>query len=207
MTDRFERLSHGLIAAGTALQQLNMVPATSGNFSARLDDKSIVITASGCHKGRLQTENIMLVDYDGHSLDERTPSAETLLHTQIYRQYPEAQAVLHGHGVYSTLMSQMDTDILYLRGYELLKILTGSNTHATEIAIPLFANDQDIARLAKQVDNYMNNNNSVHAYLIAGHGFYVWGESIDRALHRAEAFEFLMACEWKKGAVKNSWAH
>jgi methylthioribulose-1-phosphate dehydratase len=146
----------------------------------------------------------MLVDYDGNSPDERKPSVETLLHTQIYRHYPEARAVLHGHGVYSTLMSQMDTDILYLRHYELLKMLAGTNTHAAEIAIPLFANDQDIARLAKQVDNYMNNNNNVHAYLIAGHGFYVWGESIDMALHRAEAFEFLMACEWKKGTVKNS---
>ena len=204
MANSFEHLRNDLIAAGISLQQHNMVPATSGNFSARLDDKNIVITASGCHKGRLQTEDIMLVDYDGHNQDGRRPSAETLLHTQIYRRYPEAQAVLHGHGVYSTLMSQIDADILYLRGYELLKILADTNTHAAEIAIPLFANDQDIARLAKQVDNYMNNNNPVHAYLIAGHGFYVWGESVDRALYRAEAFEFLMACEWKKGAVKNS---
>ena len=40
-------------------------------------------------------KDIMLVDADGQSLDGRKPSAETGLHTALYRRCPAAGAVLH----------------------------------------------------------------------------------------------------------------
>jgi methylthioribulose-1-phosphate dehydratase len=42
---------------------------------------------------------------------------------------------------------------------------------------------------------YMESNATVHGYLIGGHGFYTWGESVDAALRHVEAFEFLFECE------------
>ena len=35
----------------------------------------------------------------------------------------------------------------------------------------------------------------VHGYLIAGHGLYTWGRSVEEACRHVEAFEFLLACE------------
>ena len=52
-------------------------PATSGNFSARLADGRIAITASGRHKGRLAEADIMTLTADGRPTDDRRPSAET----------------------------------------------------------------------------------------------------------------------------------
>ena len=34
-----------------------------------------------------------------------------------------------------------------------------------------------------------------HGYLIAGHGFYTWGYSVEDAIRHIEAFEFLFECE------------
>lgn len=49
-----QQATQKLIAAGQQLYAQGMVPATSGNFSARLDDGTMAITVSGRHKGRLE---------------------------------------------------------------------------------------------------------------------------------------------------------
>jgi methylthioribulose-1-phosphate dehydratase len=114
---------------------------------------------------------------------------------QIYRRFTSAGAVLHPHSVNATLLSRLHRGHLVLRDYELLKAFPGVDTHAFELVVPNFSNDQDIARLANEVDAYMNSHTPVHGYLIAGHGFYTWGETVEDALRHVEALEFLFECE------------
>lgn len=191
----FNELAQQLVDAGRTLYDWGMVPATSGNFSARINLNEIAITISGKHKGRMTAADIMRVDSAGLSLDGNKPSAETGLHVQVYQRYPEANAILHAHSINSILMSQTATNEVVLKGYELLKAFPGITTHESQVSIPVFENDQDIPRLAQQVDNHIKNPDSVPAYLIRGHGFYTWGNSIDDALKYTEALEFLFKCE------------
>jgi len=184
-----------LIDAGRELYARGMVPATSGNFSARLSDGDILITVSGAHKGRLDESQLMLIDAAGHSLDGRRPSAETALHVQIYRRFPDSHAVLHPHPVNATLLSRLDSGHRVLAGYELLKALPGIDSHDTGVVIPNFPNDQDIERLAQRVEDYMAQHGPVVGYLISGHGFYTWGASVGDALRHVEALDFLFECE------------
>jgi methylthioribulose-1-phosphate dehydratase len=174
-----------------------MVPATSGNFSARLSDGKIAITVSGRHKGKLSLDDIMIVNSEGISLDGRRPSAETLLHTQLYQYFPGAGSVLHPHSVNATLLSRINSDRLEFQDYELLKAFPGVDTHECKVSVPIFENDQDIARLAHKVESYMQNHANVHGYLIAGHGFYTWGATVEDAVRHVEAFEFLFECEMR----------
>ena len=95
----FQRASRELIDAGRQLYAMGMVPATSGNFSARLIDGTLAITVSGRHKGRLSEVDIMRVNMQGESLDGQRPSAETLLHTCLYQRYSDAGVILHPHSV------------------------------------------------------------------------------------------------------------
>jgi methylthioribulose-1-phosphate dehydratase len=184
-----------LIAAGRELYTCGMVPATSGNFSARLHDGDILITVSGAHKGRLEPSRLMLIDADGRSLDGRRPSAETALHVQLYRRFPDCRAVLHPHPASATLLSRLRSEPCVLRGYELLKALPGIDTHDCAVTIPNFANTQDIDSLAREVDAWMDTHEPAPAYLIAGHGFYTWGDSVETALRHVEALDFLFDCE------------
>ncbi len=194
-TDEFYRKAEQLIAAGRFIDSKGWVPATSGNFSARLSDGTIAITVSGRHKGRLQTDDIMLIDAKGQSLDGKKPSAETLLHTGLYQRYPQIQAVLHPHSANATLTARLFKHEIVLKDYELLKALSGIDTHETRISIPIFGNDQDIPRLAGKVENYLDRHDNVYGYIIAGHGFYTWGSSVDDALRHLEALEFLFDIE------------
>jgi len=184
-----------LIDAGVFMHSRGWVPATSGNFSARLNDGTIAITVSGRHKGQLTPEDIMRVDMRGRSLDGRRPSAETLLHTTLYQRYAEIQSVLHPHSVGSVLVSRLFSDKLHIRGYELLKALNGITTHESAVDIPIFENSQDITSLSKEVIDYMDAHGDIYGYIIAHHGFYTWGNSVEEALRHVEALEFLFNLE------------
>jgi methylthioribulose-1-phosphate dehydratase len=191
----FKKRTEELIEAGRVLHTSGLVPATSGNLSARLEDGTFAITVSGRHKGKLTASDIMRVDRHGNSLDDRRPSAETLLHIDLYTRFDAAQIVLHPHSVGATVLSRLSDDQVVLAGYELLKAFPGIQTHERERWIPVFDNDQDISRLAQKVAKFMTGEEQLPCYLIRGHGYYTWGDSLETALRHVEALEFLFECE------------
>jgi len=201
--DAFLDAARQLIDAGRFIDSKGWVPATSGNFSARLPDGTIAITVSGKHKGRLQLDDIMLIDADGNSLDGKKPSAETVLHTSLYKRFPDIQSILHPHSLNATLVSRIFKSEIVLEDYELLKALSGITTHESRAAVPIFANDQNIPRLAEQVDQYLDKHAACQAYIIAGHGLYTWGSSVQETLRHLEALDFLFDCELRLHGVKN----
>lgn len=192
----FSEAARALIQTGDFFFQRGWVPATSGNFSVRLDAQHIAITVSGRHKGKLKEEDIMMIDHHGHALSEdKKPSAETPLHTALYRYDSAIGAVLHTHSSHATVLSLVLRDELRLCDYEVVKAFSGIDSHECEIIVPIFANDQETDRLAKVVMNYLDRHPGIHGYLIAGHGFYTWGASLEDACRHIEAFEFLFECE------------
>lgn len=167
------------------------VPATSGNFSVRLADGDIAITSSGKDKGRLAASDVMRIGSDGTPKDEQKPSAETALHLQLYRRDPRIAAVLHTHSVSATVTSVQHPGGLEIRGLEILKAFAGIDTHEAGITLPVFANSQDIPALADAVEHHMQAKGQGIAYLIAGHGLYTWGSTIDECMRHLEALEYL----------------
>jgi len=194
-----DALAQALIDAGALFHRRGWVPATGGNFSARLSSERMLITASGVHKGELKRADFLVADMDGRPMEAgRKSSYETGLHTQLYRHDPSIGAVLHVHSIANTVLSRR-LDRIVLTGYELLKLLPGAPDPAARIEIPVFGNDQDIARLSARVDAHMKEEMKVPAYLIAGHGLYAWGDNVAQARHRVEALEFMLECELLSG--------
>ena len=186
-----------IVRAGQRMDARGWVPATAGNISVRLDAERIAITRSGGHKGFLDAASVMQVDLAGTPLTDAKPSAETLLHCQVYRLFPEAGAVLHGHSVASTVLSMTEPGPIRLAQYEVLKAFEGQSTHDVSLELPVFDNDQNIARLASVAEPIIAAGTPL-GYLIRGHGVYVWGPSMDVALARLEGLEFLLACELER---------
>ena len=200
MPNRKAQLIEQLILHTGELARAGMTPATSSNFSARLDEGRCVITVSGRDKGRLTPDDFMEVDMDGKPVEPgRVSSAETLLHTQIYRLRPDAGAVLHTHSLAQTLLSmrhERDGHI-ELAGYELLKALHGIKTHDTRVRVPVVSNAQDMPALCAAVEPAFAAE-PFWGYLIAGHGLYTWGRDLAEARRHLDAFEFLLTAEMTK---------
>jgi methylthioribulose-1-phosphate dehydratase len=186
-----------IVANTRELSALGWTPATSSNFSMRLDDRHAAITVSGRDKGRLTVDDIMVVDFAGQPVaTSHRPSAETLLHTQLYARYPGVGCVLHTHSRVQTVSSRLFAPEGHLRleGYELLKAFHGNHTHEMAIDVPVLANTQDMPELAQRVETLLDRQ-PMWGYLIDGHGLYAWGRTMAEARRHLEAFEFLFACE------------
>lgn len=206
MTATREHLSQAIIDAGHFLYDRGWSPATSSNYSARLSSAEALLTVSGKHKGQLTPDDLLAVDMDGRSLEDgKKPSAETLLHTQLYRWRPEIGAVLHTHSVNATVLSRLClSDSLEFADYELQKAFSGVATHESQVTVPIFDNDQDIERLASRVQPWLDLHPDCVGYLIRGHGLYTWGAQMRDALRQIEAFEFLFECELKMRMLQRS---
>lgn len=188
--------THNIIETANFLDSKGWTPATSSNFSQRLDNDYCAITVSGKHKGKLIPDDIMVVDLEGKPQDEKKPSAETLLHTSLYAWNPDIGAVLHTHSLNSTLITLLTENSLWrLEGYELLKAFSGISSHESAIEMPIFANTQDIASLADEVLEYLNKKIPCWGYLIRGHGVYTWGKDMSETRRHLEVIEYLIQCE------------
>ena len=195
--DALHRAAGEIIANVRELAAAGWTPATSSNFSRRLDDRHAAITVSGRDKGKLAQDDIMVVDFDGKAVgSDHRPSAETLLHTQLYRRDPNVGCVLHTHSRNQTIASRLYSGAgqVRLEGYELLKAFHGNETHETEVIVPVLPNSQDMHTLAAQVDCLLDRQ-PLWGYLIDGHGLYAWGRDMAEARRHLDAFEFLLGCE------------
>ena len=176
------------------------VPATSGNFSFRDQDR-IFITASGLDKGAITPDDLLEIDRDCTVLaGQGKPSAETSLHGVIYRERPETGAIFHVHTVANTLLSNRfaRNGAVSLENYELLKALSGVETHAHRELVPILENSQDYVRLALELEAALRNYPDAHGVLLRRHGLYTWGESTVGARRHLEALEFLFEVESRR---------
>ncbi|MBU6477463.1 MAG: methylthioribulose 1-phosphate dehydratase [Xanthomonadaceae bacterium] len=198
LAERLHACGMEIAQAGAELAARGWTPATSSNFSMRIDGDTAAITISGRDKGALTPADVMAVVLDGQPLDpSQRPSAETALHLQIYRRKPDVGAVLHTHSHNQTVASRLfaPQGMLALRGWELQKAVTGYTTHESELDVPVFQNSQDMRDIESRVDAWIDADRPLHAYLIEGHGLYTWGRNMPEAKRHLEALEFLLACE------------
>ncbi|HXD83084.1 MAG TPA: methylthioribulose 1-phosphate dehydratase [Rudaea sp.] len=195
---RLTECANAIAAAGRRLGAQGLTPATSSNFSMRLDADHIAVTVSGRDKSALTVDDVMVVDMQGNPLAAPArPSAETALHVQIYVQFPDANAVLHTHSRTQTVASRLyaKAGVVRFDGYELQKAIAGHTSHEQAIDLPVFPNTQHMPELVEQVDAWLKSDRPLYGYLIEGHGLYTWGRGMAEAERHVEAFEFLLACE------------
>lgn len=91
------KLKEEIIRIGKKLSDLRLVVAHSGNLSCRLDEKHILVTATGTSLGALSREDIIKVDLtDAESLKNPKLTSEFPLHHLIYKNFKH-DVVIHCH--------------------------------------------------------------------------------------------------------------
>lgn len=198
MNESTQSLKQELISAAKTMSAKNLLPATSGNLSARFENL-VLITVSGKDKSQLTEDDFLLVNSRAEAVEEieKKPSAETLLHTLIYENYPKANYVYHVHSSASVILSKIigANKEIKLHNYELLKALSDNETHNKTELVPIFRNSQRIKSLAEDVKQFIGVKPDIHAFVLEGHGFYTWGSSHQETLRHIEALDTLFSCE------------
>jgi methylthioribulose-1-phosphate dehydratase len=186
----------GVINAGRHAALRGWVPATSGNFSVRIDAGHIAITRSGVDKGALERQDILLQAL----LEPLLPgsSAEAELHVRMYRDHPALGAISHVHSPHAAAIGRafVDRGSLELFGWELGKAFAGVTSHEEPLLVPIFDNSQDIRSLADRIGARLaapepEAKLRAPGYLLAGHGLYAWGKTPSETAKHLEAFDAL----------------
>lgn len=190
-----------IAAFGRFAASRGWVPATSGNFSCRVDAAHAAVTRSGIDKGAIELAGVAVL-----AIDQPIPagmSAETPLHLARYRTDPAIGAIFHVHTIAATVLSRLDERAGCVRtdGYEMHKAI-GLDTHASTLEIPVFANDQDTHALAAQIEARLGRDCAVPGFLLAGHGLYAWGATAADARRHVEGLEFLLACHLEERRLR-----
>jgi methylthioribulose-1-phosphate dehydratase len=178
------------------------VPATSGNFSCRLDARHAVVTRSGVDKGNIGVEDVGTLAFDAPI--PAGMSAEAPLHLARYRTDPAIGAVFHVHTIAATVLSRLyeREGVVRTDGYEMHKALAGFASHASRVEIPVFRNDQDTIALAEEIEARLGRAAHVPGFLLAGHGLYAWGANPGEARRHVEGLEFLLACHLEERRLR-----
>jgi methylthioribulose-1-phosphate dehydratase len=189
-----------LLGVMAQIHQRGWCDGTGGNFSCVLSREPLrlLMAPSGVDKGSVTPQQLIEVGANGSVLaGSGKASAETLLHLEIIGRCG-AGAVLHTHSQAGTLLSQwaLPQGGLKLEGLEMLKGLEGIHSHASQVTLPVLANDQDLARLSAAAAPLLPQ--APQGILIAGHGLYAWGEDLARAKRHLEILEFLLEQRWRQ---------
>lgn len=198
-TPQDENLSFQLVEVIRFFNQKGWSPATSTNYSLRTSiPNEIMISKSGVDKLYFSQEDLIKIDLEGKiAPDFQGPgiksSAETEIHTWLYKKFPETNCVLHTHSTLGTALSMIfaSEKKISFEGLEILKGLEGNTTHNLKEILPIVPNSQDMKDIIRYMEIHFKENPSIHGFLIAGHGLYTWGKDLFTTKRHIETYEFL----------------
>ncbi|PVB61683.1 class II aldolase/adducin family protein [Labrenzia sp. 011] len=174
-------LRQAIIDACRDMNRRGINQGTSGNISARADDR-MIITPSGVPYDRMTPDMLVSMPLDGQGAPEGPlpPSTEWQFHLALLRAKPEMNAIVHAHPVHCTALSINREEI---PACHYMIALFGGNT-VPLAGYALFGSEE----LADNVVTAMRNR---HGCLMANHGAVVGGETLEKGLWRLEELEVL----------------
>ena len=87
-----------IVEVGRRMYARGYVASNDGNISIRLDDDTILTTPKSVSKGFMTPDMMVVTDVTGKKIrGARDASSELLMHLEVYKNRPDARAVVHAH--------------------------------------------------------------------------------------------------------------
>ena len=91
-------LRDAIVEVGRRLYARGYTASNDGNISVRLDGDRLLMTPKSVCKGFMDPAMMCITDLAGRKIaGDRDPSSEMQMHLEVYRQRPDAKAVVHAH--------------------------------------------------------------------------------------------------------------
>jgi L-fuculose-phosphate aldolase len=188
MGGMLEREREQIAAAARRLAAAGLVAGTSGNLSARRDER-VAITPTGGVLSELEPDQITIVDLDGHVIEgSLAPTSEVDLHLNVYSRFG-AGSVVHSHAPMATALSCV-LDELPCVHYEML-LLGG----AVRVAPYATFGTPELARAVVEALDGRT------AALMANHGAVTHGADVAAAVRATELLEWAATVYWNAHAI------
>jgi len=144
---------------------------TWGNLSARVNTDIIAITPSGIEYDKMLAQDIVIVNTDGIVIEgDKRASIELPLHSEIYRNKTEVNAIIHTHSVFCTAFAIARKPIP--ASCEDMIQVVGGQIDVADYFLP------GSKQLAIEVVDKLGNKNAI---LLANHGLLTVAEDLSEA--------------------------
>ena len=155
------------------------VAATDGNLSSRIDNNFFLITPSATCKGDVTINNVLTIDVNNNLVaGAGKVSTEAKLHTYIYAQRLDVNAIIHAHPIYSTAFAFTDKKLDVSIAPEI--VLTLGRIPHCKYATP---STDEVTKSINECIEYAN------VFILSNHGVVVTGKNIKEAYFRLEKLE------------------
>jgi L-fuculose-phosphate aldolase len=174
-----QAIKEEICAVGKKLWMRQYVDGNGGNISYRIGPNEVICTPTLCSKYDLTPEVLCLVDLTGKQLAGGRPrTSEILLHLEIYKEVPEAKAVVHCHPPHATAyaISGKVPPTCVIPEYEVFIGKVAMSPYKTP----------GTAEFAQTVIPFVKTHNSV---LLSNHGIVCWGDTVTHAEWYAEVLD------------------
>jgi L-ribulose-5-phosphate 4-epimerase len=192
---KYQSLKERVQRANLALVEAGLVLLTWGNASgADRDAQVMAIKPSGVPYDRLGVDDIVVLSIKTGEIVEGStrPSSDTPTHLHLYREFPGIGGVMHSHSTYGTSFAQAMREIPCF-----------GTTHADNFygAIPVTRSmtdaeinqDYELNTGLVIVERFKKGGidpEQVPGVLVASHGPFAWGLTVEKAVENAVVLEF-----------------
>jgi L-fuculose-phosphate aldolase len=174
-------LCHELIRAGRLLDRRGMIVAMEGNLSARLGDKTMVITRRDFVE--------MTFDASEDSPERREASTEHRMHLAAYIACPDVDALVHAHPISLTAFALRGVVPDFSR-FDEARLAVGTMAFVEYRPSGSVALAEGVGRALAAAGPGPTRPNVI---LLGNHGALALGANVDQALGRLETAEHLAA--------------
>lgn len=175
------------VALTNAYQQLarsGLNSGSAGNISCRFDDGAL-ISPTGADGDTISAQAMVSITLDGQLRGPGVPSSEWAMHAEIFRRYPNANAIVHTHADSCVALACQRRSIPAF--HYMIAAFGGDHVPCAEYAT---FGTQELAHAAADA---LNNRS---ACLLSNHGMICHGPTIDKALANATRLETLARQYW-----------
>ncbi len=174
-TDKnYEDLILELSETGRGVVDRGLALASGGNLSARLDERTFIVTGSGTWLDSLKPEDFTVMTLAGDVVaGNPSPSSEWKLHQRSYQVRPDVNAVVHVHPQHAVLLEAL--------GHPVRMITLDHAYYVRSVGTtPYYPNGSD--ELADSAAEQASEHNCI---IMGNHGCSALGDTISMAYRRA----------------------
>ncbi len=158
------------------------VQGTGGNVSMRVGNEDVVVvTPSQREYHGMTVDEICVVDFDLKPVEDNglKPSMETAMHIAVYKNRPDAGAVVHTHQIYASVFALLNQPIPAL--FDEVSMTIGALVEV--VPDRPYGSPQLIENVKSKLGNRSN------CYLLQNHGALALGPDLAKAKRCAELLE------------------
>lgn len=180
-----------ILQANKWIVDKKLVSLTWGNVSAKKAGK-IFIKPSGADLNSIEEKDISVLSLDGSIVSGLKPSVDAPAHVELYSAFDDINCIVHTHSKYATVFAQLNKPIQCL-GTTHADYFKGS---IPVVPTPRWNDSISYEKITgKAIVSYFKekdiNHNDISAALVANHGVFAWGNTVDKALENAYVLELI----------------